>query len=336
MRTRFVTAQRTGTAVWAPMRTLEGGRARANAVAAHAAVSAMPRTVSSKIRVALPARETWRLRCDFVLEQHIASLNRRKLHFLEEEVIREGAEDEQRCRLARCDLLGDHLNGGAMGVKTSDLGSEIHFVYFVNLFGEAHGGEFSVDLALRRLNVSITGHQWCLVESDHSCFLCTRIQLGVNLPGIGRLVEMQLERQMRASHEAFPEHAYAYRSKRCVVAPTAPVAQRPSELVGVLPTLAERNEEEEGGGGEGGGSGDCRGNEHGHDGLAGAQAQPVAARGRGAPALGDAPAPTAPRAAGHRAGARAPAARARAAAVRVRGRGGGRLERDRGVKNNPF
>lgn len=245
MRTRFVTAQRTGTAVWAPMRTLKGGRARANAVAAHAAVSAMPRTVSSKIRVALPARETWRLRCDFALEQHIASLNRRKLHFLEEEVIREGAEDEQRCRLARCDLLGDHLNGGAMGVKTSDLGSEIHFVYFVNLFGEAHGGEFSVDLALRRLNVSITGHQWCLVESDHSCFLCTRIQLGVNLPGIGRLVEMQLERQMRASHEAFPEHAYAYRSKRCVVAPTAPVAQRPSELVGVLPTLAERNEEEE-------------------------------------------------------------------------------------------
>jgi hypothetical protein len=202
----------------------------------------MPRTVSSKIRVALPARETWRLRCDFVLEQHIASLNKRKLRLLEEEVVREGAQDEQRCRLARCDLLGDHLNGGVMGVKTSDLGSEVQFIYFVNLFGEAHGGEFTVDVALRRLNVSITGHQWCLVESDTSCFLCTRIQLEVKLPGIGKLVEMQLERQMRASHEAFPEHAYAYRDKQCVVAPVAPVARRPSEIGAVPRTLPERKE----------------------------------------------------------------------------------------------
>lgn len=199
----------------------------------------MPRTVSSKIRVALPARDTWRLRCDFALEQHIASLNKRKLRLIEEEAVREGAQDEQRCRLARCDLLGDHLNGGVMGVKTSDLGSEVQFIYFVNLFGEAHGGEFTVDLALRRLNVSITGHQWCLVESDTSCFLCTRIQLEVKLPGIGKLVEMQLERQMRASHEAFPEHAYAYRDKQCVVALVAPVARRPSELGAAPPTLPE-------------------------------------------------------------------------------------------------
>ena len=204
----------------------------------------MPRTVSSKIRVALPARETWRLRCDFALEQHIASLTKRKLCLVEEEAIHEGAENEQRQRLVRCDLLGDHLNGGVMGVKTSDLGSEILSVFFVNLFDEAHGAEFSVDVALRRLNVSITGHQWCLVESDVSCFLCTRIQLEVKIVGIGGLVEMQLERQMRASHAAFPEHAYAYRAKKCVV-PTAPVARRPSDIVAALPTLRESQEEEE-------------------------------------------------------------------------------------------
>ena len=101
----------------------------------------MPRTVSSKIRVALPARETWRLRCDFALEQHIASLTKRKLCLVEEEAINEGAEDEQRQRLVRCDLLGDHLNGGMMGVKTGDLGSEILSVFFVNLFDEAHGSD---------------------------------------------------------------------------------------------------------------------------------------------------------------------------------------------------
>lgn len=203
----------------------------------------MPRTVSSKIRVALPAREAWRLRCDFALEQHIASLNKRKLSLLEEEVINGGAEDEQRQRLVRCDLMGDHLNGGMMGVKTSDLGSEILCVYFVNLFDEAHGAEFTVDVALRRLNVSITGHQWCLVESDVSCFLCTRVQLEVKIAGIGGLVEMHLERQMRASHAAFPELAYAYRAKKCVT-PTAPVARRPGEIVAVLPTLRESQEEE--------------------------------------------------------------------------------------------
>ena len=206
----------------------------------------MPRTVLSKVRVALPAREAWRLRCDFALEQHIASLNKRKISLVEEEATHEGAEDEQRQRLVRCDLLGDHLNGGVMGVKTGDLSSHILSVFFVNLFDEAHGAEFSVDMAMRRLNVSITGHQWCLVESDVSCFLCTRVQLEVKLVGIGGLVEMQLERQMRASHAAFPEHAYAYRAKKCV-APQRPVARRqPStEIVEVLPTLPESKEEEE-------------------------------------------------------------------------------------------
>ena len=206
----------------------------------------MPRTISSKIRVALPAREAWRLRCDFALEQHIASLSKRKISLVEEEATHEGAEDEQRQRLVRCDLLGDHLNGGVMGIKTGDLSSHILSVFFVNLFDEAHGAEFSVDMAMRRLNVSITGHQWCLVESDVSCFLCTRVQLEVRLTGIGGLVEMQLERQIRASHAAFPEHAYAYRAKKCV-APQRPVARRqPSlDVVEVLPTLAEVKEEEE-------------------------------------------------------------------------------------------
>ncbi len=210
----------------------------------------MPRTLFSKVRLELPAREAWRLRCDFALEQHIASLNGRKLALVEEDVRQSGATDEQRQRLVRCDLQGDHLNGGVMGFKTSDLGSEILSTFYVNLFDEAHGAEFAVDMALRRLSVSITGHQWCLTESDLSCFLCTRIQLEVNIVGIGGLVEMQLERQIRASHAAFPEHAYAYRAKECVVVPRAPVARRPGEAVAVLPTLPEgkkgqRDEDEE-------------------------------------------------------------------------------------------
>ena len=191
----------------------------------------MPRTVSSKVRIALPAHEAWRARCDFALEQHIAALGKRKLELIEEEVTNEGATDEQRQRLVRCDLLGDQLNGGVMGVKTADLNSEVLSVFFVNLFDEAHGAEFSVDMAMRRLNVSITGHQWCLIESDTSCFLCTRIQLEVKLVGIGGLVEMQLERQMRASHAAFPEHACAFARRRTV--------QRRVDSVEVLPTVPE-------------------------------------------------------------------------------------------------
>lgn len=204
----------------------------------------MPRTILSKIRMALPAREAWRLRCDFALEQHIASLSKRKLDLVEEEVMNEGAENEQLQRLVHCDLLGDPLNGGVMGIKTSDLGSDVLSVFFVNLFDEAHGAEFTVELALRRLNVTLTGHQWCLVESDVSCFLCTRVQLEVKLTGIGGLVEMQLERQMRAIHAAFPEHAYAYRAKKCVV-PMVPVARRPSDVVAALPPLRESQEAEE-------------------------------------------------------------------------------------------
>ena len=206
----------------------------------------MPRTVFSKTRIELPARETWRLRCDFALEQHIASLNRRKLVLVEEDVLRRGAGDEQRQRLVRCDLMGDHLNGGVMGIKTSDLGSNILSTFYANRFDEAHGAEFEVDVALRRLNVSIVGHQWCLIESDLSCFLCTRTQLEVKIAGIGGLVEMQLERQIRTSNAAFPEHAYAYRAKKCVVAPTAPVARRPGGAVAVLPTLPERRKGQKG------------------------------------------------------------------------------------------
>lgn len=200
----------------------------------------MPRTVFSKVRIELPAREAWRLRCDFALEQHIALLNRRKLALVEEDVHKRGATDEQRQRLVQCDLQGDHLNGGIMGVKTSDLGSEILSTFYVNLFDEAHGAEFTVEVALRRLSVSITGHQWCLPESDRSCFMCTRTRLEANIVGIGGLVEMQLERQIRTSNAAFPDHAYAYRAKECAVVPSAPVARAgPGEAAAVLPTLPE-------------------------------------------------------------------------------------------------
>ena len=203
----------------------------------------MPRTVSSKIHVPLSAAETWYLRCNFELEQHIASLGKRKLHLLEEEVTHEGSTDEQRQRLVQCELLGEPLgsSGGAMGFKTADLGSQILAVFFVHQFDEAHGGEFTVDMCIRRLNVAITGHQWCVPESDTSCFLCTRIDLEVKLTGIGGLVEMQLERQMRASHAAFPGHACAFARKNAAhKSPPPPLLRRePSECVDVLPTVHE-------------------------------------------------------------------------------------------------
>jgi hypothetical protein len=80
----------------------------------------------------------------------------------------------------------------------------------VHLYDEAHGAEFAVHMALRRVNLTISGRQWCLPESETSCFLLTRVYLDARLVGIGGLVEMQLERQMRASHAAFPGHADAF------------------------------------------------------------------------------------------------------------------------------
>lgn len=170
----------------------------------------MTRIVVSKVRVPLPAREAWRARGSLELEKHIAALSKRKLTLLEQEVVREGASDEQTRRLARCELTDDFLGGSIMGVKTSDLGSEIESTHFTHLFDEAHGAEFSVEMMLKRINLSMSGHQWCLPESDTSCFLCTRIQLDARIPGLGGLIEMQLERQLRASHQAFPAHACTF------------------------------------------------------------------------------------------------------------------------------
>jgi len=182
----------------------------------------MPRTVASKVHVPLPAREAWRLRCSFALEQHIAALGKRTLALLEEETACAGAPDEQRRRLVRCELAGDLIGGNVMGVKAKDLGSEIESTHFVHLYDEAHGAEFSVHMALRRVNLTISGRQWCLPKSEASCFLCTRVYLEARLVGIGGLVEMQLERQMRASHAAFPGHACAFLNAQAHAAAPAP------------------------------------------------------------------------------------------------------------------
>jgi len=196
----------------------------------------MPRTVSSKVHVPLPAREAWRLRCSFALEQHIATLGKRTLTLLEEEAACADAPDEQRRRLVRCELASDLIGGSVMGVKAKDLGSDIESSHFVHLYDEAHGAEFAVHMALRRVNLTISGRQWCLPESEASCFLCTRVYLDARLVGIGGLVEMQLERQMRASHAAFPGHACAFLAA-AQPADATPAPAPPVEVAGVAVAL---------------------------------------------------------------------------------------------------
>ena len=190
----------------------------------------MPRTVASKVHVDLPAREVWRLRCSFELERHIATLGKRKLTLLEEQTAREGATDEQRRRVVRCELVGDPLGGSVMGVKAKDLGSEIESSHYVHLHDESHGAEFTVRMEMRRIDLTIQGHQWCMADGEASCFLCTRVYLHARLVGIGGLVELQLERQMRASHAAFPGHARAF-AAALLEAPPAPPAHSPAEAV---------------------------------------------------------------------------------------------------------
>ena len=170
----------------------------------------MPRTVATRVRVDLPAREAWRARCSFELERHIATLSKRALTLLEEETECAGEADERCRRVVRCDLTGDPLGGKVMGVGTKDLGSEIESTHFVHLHDEAHGAEFSVRMAMRRINLTIQGHQWCQPEGETSCFVCTRVCVHAKIVGIGGLVEIQLERNLRASHAAFPAHALAF------------------------------------------------------------------------------------------------------------------------------
>lgn len=185
-------------------------RAQRVAAARGRCARAMPRTISSRIPIALSAREAWRLRCSFELEQHIAHVGNRKLTLVSEDVSDPGTDWEQHQRQARCELLGDHLGGSIMGVKTSDLTSNIASTCYVRRHGEEHGSEFWVTLPFKKVRVTIEGQQWCLPSSDASCFLCTRVEVEARMMGIGSLIEMHLERHIRASHAAFPQYALEF------------------------------------------------------------------------------------------------------------------------------
>ena len=182
---------------------------------------AMTRTVSSKVPIALPAHEAWRLRCNFELERHIAGAGNRKLTLVSEDVSGPGTDWEQRQRQVQCELIGDHLGGSIMGVKTSDLVSDIVSHFYVHRYDEEHGAEFSVTLPLKKVKVTLDGQQWCLPASDASCYLCTRVEVQARVVGIGSLVEMQLERQIRASHVAFPQHALDFLDREAQSEPPA-------------------------------------------------------------------------------------------------------------------
>lgn len=198
----------------------------------------MPRTVRSRVRIELPAQQAWQLRNHFGLEKHIAALNMRALTLQEENARGEGTEKEQRHRVVHCELVGEqHVGGNVMGIRSADLSSDVVTSFFVHRFDEAHGSEFYVEMAMKRLNMSISGHQWCLPETETSCILCTTVEVHVRMPGIGGLVEMQLERRMRASHAAFPKHAIEYlRMHATDVGPSTPPAPPPP------PPLPERAE----------------------------------------------------------------------------------------------
>ncbi len=205
----------------------------------------MPRTVSSRVHIGLPAQKAWQLRNHFPLETHIAALNKRALTLIEEDAIDEGTENEQRHRVVRCELVGDqHIGKNMMGVKAADLCSDVASSFYVHKFDEEHGTEFFVDMAMKRLNIAITGHQWCVPETETSCFLCTCVDVEVKLPGIGGLVEMQLERRMRASHAAFPKHAVEYlkSSAASLEAPSVPAPAPPPspDASGVAAATSEK------------------------------------------------------------------------------------------------
>jgi len=182
----------------------------------------MTRTISSKIPVALPAHETWRLRCNFDLEQYIATRGNRQLTLVREDTRGPDTEWEQCQRQVRCELQGDQLGGSIMGVKTSDLASEVVSNFYVHRFGEEYGAEFWVSMLLKKVKVSIEGHQWIVPASDVSCYLCTRVEVEARVMGIGSLIEMQLDRQIRASHAAFPQHALSFLAERAEAAATIP------------------------------------------------------------------------------------------------------------------
>ena len=165
------------------------------------------RLVTSKIRINRSAEEVWRLRCSYELEEYIACVSQRSLTLVEERSVEEGTKQESKIRTVRCELLGEHLGGLTLGALSSkDLVSEISSNFFTHLFDEDHGASFTVEMLKVRLDVRISGTQHCIPESSASCFLCTNIRICVNVLGIGSLVEMQLQRQLQASHAAFPQH----------------------------------------------------------------------------------------------------------------------------------
>tara|TARA_B110000977_G_scaffold49804_2_gene67653 strand:+ start:199 stop:1107 length:909 start_codon:yes stop_codon:yes gene_type:complete len=187
----------------------------------------MPRVVRSRIPVARSAREAWQMRCSFDLEQHIATTGKRRLSLLEEHTLHAGTSEEQTQRLVRCELVGEHLGGTMMGAITSkDLVSEISSNFFANRFDADHGATFLVEMVKVAINVHISGHQWCVPESEHSCFMCTRVEISVKITGVGALIEMQLERQIRASHAEFPQHLETFLNR--AKAAEAPPAHQPS------------------------------------------------------------------------------------------------------------
>ena len=209
----------------------------------------MPRVVESKIHVGLPAPEAWRLRCNFDLEKYIAALGNRTLTLIEEETVSKGLVEEQTQRLVRCELVGEHLGGAMMGAITSkDLVSEISSSFYAQRFDEDHGASFVVEMLKVRIDVHMKGHQWCVPDTPTSCYLCTRIDLTVRVPGVGALIEMKIERQLRASHAAFPKHALDYLQKReetstrtaLVTSPPSSPEPAPSKLPD-CPTPCVRN-----------------------------------------------------------------------------------------------
>lgn len=169
----------------------------------------MPRTVLSKVYVGLPAHITWSLRCDFNLEQKIAKLGNRKLNILSEKFVNSGLEDEERHRIVLCELTGE-VGVKMLGIKTKDLSSSISSKCYIHKFDKEHGARFLVDVAMKRLGVSIGGKQWCVPVDENGCYLFTHVDVSVGLTGFGSMIELQIEKQLRASHEAFPKHACDY------------------------------------------------------------------------------------------------------------------------------
>jgi hypothetical protein len=200
----------------------------------------MTRTVSSRVRVELPARETWRLRCNFELERRIASLGRRKLTLLDEKFVNTGLQTEEVQRRVRCEILGD-LGRGTIFIKAEDLTSNVTSSAFSHLFGEENGAQFFVEFATHKFKASIDGRQWAVPIDDNSCFLCTCIELSIGgVPGLGSIIEMQIERQLRESHAAFPKHAYQYTESTTESAVTR-TPEPPQLEIGIEPEVVGRH-----------------------------------------------------------------------------------------------